>query len=313
MVFVGIDVSKQRLDVALRPGEEVFEVANSARGIAQLVRRLKKLSADGIVLEASGGFELAAVSELAAARLPVMVVNPRQVRDFARASGRLAKTDTIDAGILARFAEVMQPQLRRLPDAQSRALMALVIRRRQLVEMITAESNRSERAPLLVRKWIAASIRSLKQQAIVVDRELGSMIRSTPVWQEKEDLLRSVPGVGKTTSATLLAYLPELGTLDRKQIAALVGVAPFNHDSGGSRGTRRIWGGRGQVRAVLYMSTLVGVRLNPDLKTFHQRLRAAGKAPKVALTACMRKLVTILNSMLKHQTAWRPAMGEAIT
>jgi transposase len=206
MVFVGIDVSKQRLDVALRPGEEVFEVANSARGIAQLVRRLKKLSADGIVLEASGGFELAAVSELAAAGLPVMVVNPRQVRDFARASGRLAKTDTIDAGILARFAEVMQPQLRRLPDAQSRALMALVIRRRQLVEMITAESNRCERAPQLVRKWIAASIRSLKQQAIVVDRELGSVIRSTPVWREKEDQLRSVPGVGKTTSATLLAY-----------------------------------------------------------------------------------------------------------
>jgi transposase len=206
MVFVGIDVSKQRLDVALRPGEEVFEVANSARGIAQLVRRLKKLSADGIVLEASGGLELAAVSELAAAGLPVMVVNPRQVRDFARASGRLAKTDTIDAGILARFAEVMQPQLRRLPDAQSRALMALVIRRRQLVEMITAESNRCERAPQLVRKWIAASIRSLKQQAIVVDRELGSVIRSTPVWREKEDQLRSVPGVGKTNSATLLAY-----------------------------------------------------------------------------------------------------------
>jgi transposase len=306
-VFVGIDVSKARLDVALRPGAESFSVTNNQRGIATLVKRLKKLCVNRIVLEASGGFEIAAATELAEAGLPVAVVNPRQLRDFARATGRLAKTDAIDAQVLAHFAEVIQPQARPLPDAQSRELTALVARRRQVVEMLTAESNRRGRAVGSVNRAIAAHVRWLRKQLAELDLALEQAIRRSPLWSEKARLLRSVPAVGSVTVTTLLAHLPELGTLSRRKIAALVGVAPFNHDSGKLRGTRMIWGGRAQVRAVFYMCTLVATRRNPVLSAFYARLLAAGKKPKVALTACMRKFIIMLNAMLRHQTPWNPA------
>jgi transposase len=244
-LFVGIDVSKARLDVALRPGDENFSVANNPRGIASLVKRLKKLQVSHIVLEASGGYEVAVAGELAAAALPLAVLNPRQVRDFARATGRLAKTDKIDAKVLAQFADLIRPPARQVPDAQSRELMALVARRRQLVEMLTAESNRRDHVPGYVSRAIAAHIRWLRKQLAEFDATLEEAIRRSPLWCEKARLLRSVPAVGSVTVTTLLAHLPELGTLGRRQIAALVGVAPFNRDSGKMRGTRTIWGGRG--------------------------------------------------------------------
>jgi transposase len=309
-VFVGIDVSKARLDVALRPGAESFSVTNNERGIMTLVKRLKKLCISRIVLEASGGYEIAAATELAEAVLPVAVVNPRQVRDFARATGRLAKTDAIDAQVLAHFAELIQPQVRPLPDAQSRELTALVARRRQVVEMLTAESNRRGRALGSVNRAIAAHVRWLRKQLAELDVALEQAIRRSPSWSEKARLLRSVPAVGSVTVTTLLAHLPELGTLNRRKIAALVGVAPFNHDSGKLRGTRTIWGGRAQVRAVLYMCTLVATRRNPVLRAFYARLLAAGKKPKVSLTACMRKFIIMLNAILRHQTPWNPEVTE---
>jgi transposase len=291
--------------VALRPDAENLSVANNQRGIATLVKRLKKLCVSRIVLEASGGYEIAVASELAAAGLPV-AVNPRQVRDFARATSRLAKTDAIDAQVLAHFAELIQPQTRPLPDAQSRELTALVARRRQVVEMLTAESNRHGRAAGCVNRAIAAHVSWLRKQLADLDVALEQAIRRLPLWSEKARLLRSVPAVGSVTVITLLAHLPELGTLTRRKIAALVGVAPFNHDSGKFRGTRTIWGGRAQVRAVLYMATLVATRRNPVVQTLYARLLAAGKKPKVALTACMRKLLVMLNAILRHQLPWNP-------
>jgi transposase len=308
-MFVGIDVSKARLDVALRPGEENFSVANNQRGIASLVKRLRELPISCIVLEASGGYEIAVASELAAAELPLAVLNPRQVRDFARATGRLAKTDAIDAQVLAQFADLIRPPTRPVPDAQSRELMALVVRRRQLVEMLTAESNRRGHMPGCVERAIVAHIRWLRKQLAEFDASLEDAIRRSPIWCEKARLLRSVPAVGSVTVTTLLAHLPELGTLGRRKIAALVGVAPFNRDSGKMRGTRTIWGGRAEVRAVLYMCTLVATRRNPVLRAFYLRLRAAGKKPKIALTACMRKLLIMLNAMVRHQTTWNPEVG----
>jgi len=242
-----------------------------------------------------------AASELATAGLPVAVVNPRQVRDFARATGQLAKTDAIDARVLAHFAELIQPHIRPLPDAQSRELMALVARRRQVIEMLTAESNRHGRAAAGLNRGIGAHIRWLRKQLAELDAALEQAIRRSPLWSEKARLLRSVPAVGSVTVTTLLAHLPELGTLSRRKIAALVGVAPFNHDSGKLRGRRAIWGGRAQVRAVLYMATLVATRRNPVLRAFYARLLAAGKKLKVALTACMRKLLIMLNAILRHQ------------
>ena len=307
-VFVGIDVSKARLEVALRPVDESLSVTNNQRGIATLVRRLKKFSVSRIVFEASGGYEIAAASELAAAGLPVAIVNPRQVRDFARATGRLAKTDAIDARVLAQFAELIQPKSRPLPDAQSRELMALVARRRQVVEMLTTETNRDERAPTCLRNAIAAHVRWLRKQLAELDASLGRAIRDSPLWSQKARLLRSVPSVGSVTVNTLLAHLPELGTLSRRKIAALVGVAPFNRDSGKMRGTRSIWGGRAQVRAVLYMSTLSATRHNPVLRALYRRLLASGKKPKIALIACMRKMIIILNAVLRHQTSWNPEL-----
>jgi transposase len=305
-LFIGIDVSKAKLDIAIRPGDQSFSVTNNQRGIPALIEQLKTLSVNRIVLEASGGYETAAASELAAAGLPVAVVNPRQVRDFARATGRLAKTDAIDARVLAHFAQLIQPHPRPLPDAQSRELMALVARRRQLIEMLTAESNRHGRAAPGLNRGIAAHIRWLRKQLAELDAALEQAIRRSPLWSEKARLLRSVPAVGSVTVTTLLAHLPELGTLSRRKIAALVGVAPFNHDSGKLRGTRTIWGGRAQVRAVLYMSTLVATRYNPVLKVFYGRLLAAGKKPKVALTACMRKFLIMLNAILRHHLPWVP-------
>lgn len=304
-VFVGIDVSKAQLEVALRPSTDRWTVPHDDAGIPALVARLRAVSPTLIVLEATGGLEVALTGALVAAGLPVVVINPRQARDFAKATGQLAKTDAIDAAMLAQFAEVIRPPVRPLPDAQTQALAALIARRRQLIEMRTAESNRLGSAAKRVRPGIVAHLRWLDTQVARVDKALTQAIRQSPIWRARDELLQSTPGVGPVVTTTLLAELPELGTLNRQQIAALVGVAPLNRDTGLMRGKRTVWGGRASVRAALYMSALVAVRHNPVIHAFYHRLRAAGKAPKVALTACMRKLLTILNAMVKHQTPWR--------
>ena len=305
-IFVGIDVSKDRLDVADRPAGEVWQVSYDSRGISDLVERLGELSPYLVVLEATGGLELTLTGELAAVGLPVAVVNPRHVRDFARAAGKLAKTDALDAQVLAHFAEAMQPEPRPLPDASAQEFRAMVTRRRQLVEMITAEKNRFRTATHRVRPQVQGHIRWLEESLEGLDKDLGDLIRSSPLWRAKEKVLRSTPGVGPVLSMTLLSDLPELGVLNRGEIAALVGVAPFNRDSGTLRGKRKVWGGRGQVRAALYMAALVATRYNPVLRDFYQRLCAAGKPKKVALTACMRKLLTILNTMVRDHRHWNP-------
>src|SRR5713226_433573 len=298
-VFVGVDVSKDRLDVAFRPSGEKLTVPNDRRGVTRLVRTISRLKRECVVLEPSGGYERKLLEQLSEDGSPVAMVNARNVREFARASGRLAKTDAIDAAVLAHFAEVMKPELRRLPDPEPRKLRALVTRRNQLVRMMTAEQNRRLQALESVRAGLSVIVRCLKKQIGVLDKQLAALIRATPAFRQKAELLRSAPGVGHVVSATLIAHLSELGTLNRKKIVALVGVAPFNRDSGKLKGKRAIWGGRGDVRSMLYMSTLVAVRLNPSLRVFHSRLRSAGKSPKMALTACMRKLVVMLNAMLK--------------
>ncbi|MGE0646056.1 MAG: IS110 family transposase [Nitrospira sp.] len=303
LIFVGIDVSKAQLDVALRPTGR-FVISNDDAGIAQLVERLQATSPTLIILEATGGIELPLTGALAAAGLPVVVVNPRQIRDFAKALGQLAKTDALDAQVLAHFAEVVRPTPRPLPDAQTQELAALVTRRRQLIEMLTAEKNRVASARAVICKQLRAHITWLERALAQADTDLAEAIRQSPVWREKEELLRSVPGIGPVLTTTLLANLPELGTLTHKQIAALVGVAPLNRDSGTLRGKRTVWGGRAQVRAALYMAAIVAARFNPIIRIFYQRLCAAGKAKKVALVACMRKLLTIVNAMLKHRTPW---------
>jgi transposase len=303
-VFIGIDVSKAQLDIFVRPLASRESVGNEAAGIKTLVERARKLKPALIVLEATGGVERAVTRALASAELPVVVVNPRQVRDFAKATGQLAKTDTIDAEILARFAEAVRPALRALPDELSLELRALIARRRQITEMIVAESNRLSAASKSVSKRIDAHIRWLEAELERADKDLDQSISQSPIWRENEDLLRSVPGIGPVISRTLLAELPELGKLNRKQIAALVGIAPLNRDSGSLRGRRTIWGGRASVRAVLYMAALVASRRNAVIRTFYRHLRNAGKAPKVALVACMRKLLTIINAMIKHKTRW---------
>jgi len=308
--FIGIDVSKQQLDIAVRPGGESWTVAYDEGGLSALVARLRALAPTLIVLEATGGLEVVLAGARAAATLPVAVVNPRQVRDFARSTGTLAKTDRLDAQLLAQFAEALRPEPRPLPDAQAQELTALLQRRRQLVEMLTAEKNRLPLAARRIRPQLQAHIEWLHKQIAQFDEDLRQLIRSSPLWREKDDVLRSTPGVGPVLATTLVAALPELGRLTRRQIAALVGVAPLNRDSGTLRGRRAVWGGRAQVRAVLYMSTVVAVRHNPVLAAFYQRLRAAGKAPKLALTACMRKLLTILNAMLKHRTRWVPVLAQ---
>ena len=312
-IYVGIDVAKVRVDVAIRPGGDRCEVSNDEAGIAALVVQMQELNPAAVVLEASGGLELPLVAALAAASLPVVVVNPRQVRDFAKATGRLAKTDTLDAAVLAHFAEAVRPPLRPLRDAETQDLNSMVTRRRQVMSMLVAERNRLSSAAMAVRPSVEAHILWLKQELDDLDKGLRETLRRSPVWREKDDLLRSVPGIGEQISLTLLAYLPELGTLNRRQIAALVGVAPFNRDSGTLRGKRTVWGGRAGVRTALYMGAMVASRHNPVIRDFYQRLLSAGKPKKLALTACMRKLLTILNSMLKHGTSWQHPDIQSIT
>jgi transposase len=309
--YVGIDVSKAQLDVSVRPTGERWHVRNTDEGIQDLVRRLGPLAPALIVLEATGGYELRVATALAAAPLPVVVSNPRQIREFARAVGLLAKTDRLDADALALFAERVRPTPRPLPDASAEELRGVLARRRQVVEMLTAEKNRLGSAPGPVRAGIQQHIEWLQGPLAALETDLRQRLRASPVWREQDDLLRTVPGVGPVLATTVLADLPELGQLNRKQIAALVGVAPFNRDSGTLRGHRTIWGGRAHVRATLYMATLIAVRHNPQLKEFYVRLRTAGKLRKVALTACMRKLLTILNAILKHRTPWAAPMVAA--
>jgi transposase len=305
-VFVGIDVSSSRLDVAARPTGEAWQVTNDAGGIGDLTKRLVGMSPSLVALEATGGLERALTAELAAAGLPVAVVNPRHVRDFARAAGTLAKTDALDAQVLAHFAQAMAPEPRPLPDADAQELQALVGRRRQLVEMITAEKNRRRTVIARIRPQVEEHIRWLEKSLADLDQDLDGFIRSSPMWRTKERVIRSVPGVGPVLTATLLANLPELGALNGGQIAALAGVAPFNRDSGTLKGKRTVWGGRRRVRAVLYLAALVAARYNPVIKDFYQRLCSKGKPKKVALTACRRKLLVILNSMVKHGRIWQP-------
>jgi transposase len=301
---VGIDVAKAQLDIAVRPSGERWAIPNDAGGVVTLVERLQALHPTLIVLEATGGLERAATAALATAGLPVVVVNPRQARDFARATGQLAKTDALDARALAHFADVIRPTPRPLPDAQTQELRALWGRRQQLVGMRTAEQNRLAGTSGRLQTDIEAHITWLNERWATLDDDMETLLRASPLWRENDDLLQSAPGIGPVCAQTLLLELPELGTLTRQQIAALVGVAPLNCDSGTLRGRRMIWGGRAHVRTVLYMGTLVATRYNPRIKAFYERLLAAGKVKKVALTACMRKLLTILNAMLKHRTPW---------
>jgi transposase len=302
--YVGIDIAKGYLDVAVVPDGEGWRVAHDTAGLTVVVERVQGLAPGLVVLEATGGWEVLLAGMLATAGVPVAIVNPRQVRDFARALGKLAKTDALDARVLALFAERVQPAPRTLPDEAAQALGALVTRRRQLLQMLTAEKNRLGIAPKALHKSLQRHIDWLKQELAEVDRELADAVRRSPLWRAQENLLKSVPGVGRVLSVTLLADLPELGRLSHKEIAALVGVAPLNRDSGTLRGRRTIWGGRAPVRAVLYMAALVATRHNPVIRALYQRLLAAGKTKKVALVACMRKLLTILNAILKHQTPW---------
>ena len=303
--YVGIDVAKAQVDVAVRPTGQTWTITYDDAGVQELVSQLKTLEPALVLLEATGGLELPMVVALATAALPVVVVNPRQVRDFAKATGTLAKTDTLDAAVLAHFADAIRPDVRPLRDAETQVLASLVARRHQGVAMLVSEKNRLRRAISAVRPRVEAHIAWLEQELEDLDQGLRQTLRQSPLWREKDDLLRTVPGVGEQLSLTLLAYLPELGTLDRRQVAALVGVAPFNRDSGTLRGKRTVWGGRARLRAVLYMGALVASQYNPVIRDFYRRLLAAGKPKKLALTACMRKLLVILNSMLKHRSPWR--------
>jgi transposase len=304
-VCVGIDVSKVQLDVALRPADDRWSVSNDEPGSATLVERLRTMQPVLIVLEATGGLEVPAAGALAEAGLPVVVVNPRHAWDFAKATGRLAKTDLLDAQGLAHVAEAVQPTPRPLPAAQAQALSALLTRRRQLMQRLTAERRRLQSAPQQIRADIQAHIAWLERRLARTDADLAAGIRSSPLWRTTDEMLQSTPGVGPVLSRTLVAEVPELGLLNRQEIAAVIGVAPFNCDRGTLRGKRAVWGGRAHVRAVLYMSTLSAVRHNPVLKAFYARLRAAGKAAKVALTASMRRLLTLVNAMIKHRTRWQ--------
>lgn len=312
-LFVGIDLSKARLDVASCGSEEQeWSVRHDASGISHLAERLQGLSPTLIVMEATGGLEVEVSAALTSRGLPVVVLNPRQVKDFGRALGRLAKTDQIDARLLAEFAQKIRPAVRPLPEEAQRALDALMMRRRQVVEMISAEKNRLQQAnSAAIAQEIREHIAYLEQRLEKLAAELRERIEQSETWRAKDLLLRSVPGVGAVLSHTLLAALPELGTLERRKIAALVGVAPFNRDSGKMRGRRVIWGGRSEVRHILYLAALSASRFNPVIRAFYEQLVARGKLKKVALVACMRKLLTILNSILKHQQPWTPGLVHA--
>jgi transposase len=301
-VYVGIDISKDSLDVAVYASDKQWRFSNDQSGITSLCKMLVKLKPALVVFEATGGYEMPLYLSIDEAGLPAAPVNARQIRDFARSTGKLAKTDSLDARVIAHFGYAVQPVPHPVPDTQE--LKVAQGRRLQLIEMITAESNRLRGVPKALKIRIEAHIAWLKKELADTDRELKDLIEKDPVWREKDSLLQSAPGVGPTLSATLISQLPELGNLDRRQIAALVGVAPLNRDSGIFHGRRTVWGGRVHVRAVLYMATLVATRYNPVIRTFYQRLCYAGKRKKVALTACMRKLLTILNAMLKHRTPW---------
>src|SRR5256885_2672717 len=303
-VVVGVDVAKDRLDVSVRPSGEVWSEANDETGITTLGGRLRPLRPVLIVCEATGGFERAAIAALAAAGFPVVVANPGRVGDFAGAPGQLAKPAQLDAALLALFAERVRPTPRPLPDAAAQLLDAVLTRRRQLLEMLVAEKNRLGFAPRPLHRGIQAHVRWLERQLDDVTKELAGLIEASPVWRAKDNLLQSVPGVGPIVSSTLLGELPELGTLSHKQIAALVGVAPLARDSGTLRGKRLVWGGRASVRTALFMAAMCGRRWNPTLKVFYERLKAAGKPTKVALIACARKLLTILNAMMRDQSRW---------
>lgn len=304
--YVGIDVSKARLDVDQYPVSEPRQFEQSARGHHTLVEYLQSLSPELIVMEATGGLEIPIAAQLATAGLPVVVVNPRQARDFAKAVGVLAKTDAVDAYVLARFAESVRPQVRPLKSSETRELEALLTRRSQIVDMITAENNRLSSARGRIAKQIRQHITWLKKRLDEADHDLDDEVKRSPIWQHQLELLTSVPGVGRVTAIALLAQLPELGSLSRRQVSALVGVCPYSRDSGSMRGRRTIWGGRAAVRAKLYMAAIVATRHNPILKAFYARLVEAGKPKKVAIVACMRKLLVILNAMLKTNQPWQP-------
>jgi transposase len=303
-IYVGIDVSGDYLDVAIHDSPDTTRVPNEPAAIHQLVERLAALEPALVVMEATGKLELAVLKALCQARLPAVAVNPRQVRDFARATGRRAKTDRIDALVIAHFAAVIQPAVRPLDDEQTEQLQALLLRRIQLVEMLVAEKNRLARAHQAARASLRDHIKWLEQQLQVADHDIDSFLRASPAWRQKEDLLRSVPGIGPGAAATLIAFMPELGSLSRRQIAALAGVAPFNVDSGNHTGRRRVQGGRAIVRRSLYMACVPALRFNPAIRAFYDRLRQAGKPFKVAITACMRKLLTTLNAMIRNSTPW---------
>jgi transposase len=302
---VGIDVSKDWLDVAL--GAESLRVANEAEGVSGLIDRLKAAGVGLVVMEATGGYETQAASAIAGAGLRLAVVNPRQVRDFAKATGRLAKSDRIDAHVIAAFGQAVAPQIVRLPDEQARELQGLLVRRSQLLGMRVQESNRLGLMQGAMRKQIKSHIAWLDRAIDELNTDLTARLRSSPAWREKDELLQSLKGIGPITSGTLMTSLPELGQLNRRAIAALVGVAPFNRDSGAFRGRRVIWGGRAHVRHVLYMAAIAAVRSNPVIKPFYERLIARGKPHKVAMVACMRKMLTILNAMMRSNTPWTPS------
>lgn len=306
--FIGIDVAKDRLDVHVLPGGKSFFVTRDGNGLATLIRRLRQHAAPLVCLEATGGYEMEVVSALADAGLPTVVMNPRQVRDFAKATGRLAKTDRLDAEIIAAFAKAVRPALRALPSAAQRRLCALSRRYRQVVNMATAEKMRLKRArEASIRTGICALIDVLGLMRDDLMREMRALVQADTVWRRKAQLMQSMPGIGEITAFALLAGLPELGGLQRNPLAALVGVAPLNRDSGAMRGRRMIFGGRKHIRNALYMATISAVQFNPAIKAFRDRLRAKGKPPKVVLTACMHKLLTMLNAMLRDQEEWKPA------
>ncbi|MCW2239453.1 IS110 family RNA-guided transposase [Azospirillum canadense] len=306
--FVGIDVSKDRLDVHVLPTGQAFAVARHGEGLDRLASELRALAPALVVLEATGGFELTVAAALAGAGLPLAVVNPRQIRDFARAIGRLAKTDALDAQVIALFAERIRPEPRPVADTDSQALAELVARRRQIVEMIGMESNRRRQAKSpRVRRTIEVTLKTLEAQLAELDKDINDTVRGSPVWRAADDLLTSVPGIGDVTARTLIADLPELGRLDRRRIAALVGVAPINRDSGQMRGHRAIAGGRTAVRNVLYMATLTAIRWNPVIKAHYARIVAAGRPKKLAIVACMRHLLTILNAIVRTASPWKAA------
>jgi transposase len=307
-IFVGIDVSKDRLDVHVRPSREAFAVTRDGKGLEELIDRLRALEPQLIAIEATGGFETIAAAAIAGAALPLAIVNPAQVRHFAQAVGKRAKTDPLDAEVIAHFAEAVKPPVRPVPDEQARLLAELVARRRQIIEMMVAERQREKRAAIArVRKGILRHVRMLERELLDVDKDIGALVRGSPAWREKEELMVTVPGVGNTLARTFLAELPELGRLNRREVASLAGLAPFTRQSGRWKGKSMIGGGRAPLRAALYMAALSAIRCNRSMKVFYQRLLSAGKPKMVGLIAVARKILTILNAMLRDKTQWQPA------